>query len=319
MEVSLLVVSNRREFLAGMAASTILASGSVSSLAKAGVVAEDEKGKVVSKKVRYGEYFQYLPKGEAVGVFVIVHGQPAGNDVSNIPGLAEKFLKRWVEFAEAHQLIALAPVFDAENFDSVVGSNGGGYRGLFGRQIGADAYVNGIVDTYKPIVTKPWDGKFLLYGHSAGAQFANRYVVIHPNRIRGAVLSASGWYAMPDSEAPWPSGMAPLRTTFRWGPSQEPQAININPIPDGWLKAASLPMTVVVGSADTEPQKPRPGHDEVTRVGRAGQWVKTMNRLAERRRRKPGLNLVVVDGVGHDSAKLTPAAEKAMVGFLDGK
>ena len=280
---------------------------------------EAEKGQVVTKKVRYGEYVRYLPKREAVGVLVVVHGQPAGDDIQDIRGLAERFCKRWVAFGESHRLIVLAPVFDAENFDSVVGNNGGGYRGLFGRQVGADAYVNGIVDLCKPLVAKPWDGRFLLYGHSAGAQFAVRYSVRHPDRLRAAVISAAGWYAMPDPSARWPSGMAPWLTTFRWGPSQEPQPINVKPDPNGWLKAATLPLTVVVGAADIEPQKPRPGHAGTTRVEHARQWVDSMNRLAERRRKKGGVRLVVVEGVGHDSAKLTPAAEEALEKSLAGK
>ena len=280
--------------------------------------AESEKGRVVTKQVRFGQYVQYLPKGEAVGVLVVVHGQPAGDDIRDIRGLAERFLKRWVEFAEARRLIALAPVFDAENFDSVDGNNGGGYPGLFGRQINADAYVNGIVDRCRPLVAKPWDEKILLYGHSAGGQFANRYAVTNAERLRGAVISAAGWYAMPDPSAHWPSGMGPWSTTFRWGPSQEPQAINVTLDPNGWVKAAMLPLTVVVGSSDIEPQKPRAGHTGTSRVDYARQWVEMMNRLAARRRKEGRVGLVVVEGVGHDSARLTPAAQEALAKVLEG-
>ena len=95
-----------------------------------------------------------------------------------------------------------------------------------------------------------------------------------------------------------------------------PQNINVSPDPNGWVKAASLPLTVIVGSADTEPQKPSPGHKGTTRVDYARQWVEMMNKLAERRRKKGTVRLVVVEGVGHDSAKLTPASQKFLEGVL---
>jgi dienelactone hydrolase len=281
--------------------------------------AEDDRGQVVTKKVRYGEYVQYRPKREAVGVLVVIHGQPAGNDIKDIHGLAERFCKRWIEFAEPRGLAIIAPVFNNENFDSVDGNQGGGYRGLFGRQVAADAYVNDMIDRTKPLVAKGWDGRIVLYGHSAGGQFANHYVVKHPDRIRAAVIGSAGIYAMPDPEVAWPNGAAPLVRTMEWGPSKEPQAIKVVPSLNGWVKAASLPITVVVGQDDTEPQKRRAGHTGSTRVEVARQWVASMNKLAERRRQKGTVQLKVIDGVGHDSAKLTPAAQEALAGYLDGK
>jgi hypothetical protein len=251
--------------------------------------AQDDRGQVVTKKVRYGEYVQYRPKREAVGVLVVIHGQPAGNDIKDIHGLAERFCKRWIEFAEPRGLAIIAPVFNNENFDSVDGNQGGGYRGLFGRQVAADAYVNDMIDRTKPLVAKGWDGRIVLYGQ------------------------------MPDPEVAWPNGAAPLVRTMEWGPSKEPQAIKVVPSLNGWVKAASLPITVVVGQDDTEPQKRRAGHTGSTRVEFARQWVASMNKLAERRRQKGTVQLKVIDGVGHDSAKLTPAAQEALAGYLDGK
>jgi pimeloyl-ACP methyl ester carboxylesterase len=230
------------------------------------IAADDEKGKVVTKKGRYGEYVQYLPQQQARSVLVIAHGMPSDEEAKDIFGLAEKFLKRWV--ADAHLLVALAPAFDDENFDSVQGAHGGGYGGLFGRQVGADAFVNLVVEQYKPHV-KSWNGRILVYGHSVGGQFANPYCVWHPDRAEAAVISAAGGYAMPDPNVPWPNGMGPWKTSFRWDPTQKPQPVNVSPHPSGWLRAAILPLTVVVGTADTEEQKPRAGHTGKTRLGRA--------------------------------------------------
>ena len=91
--------------------------------------AEAKKGQIVAMNHRYGTYIQYVPRQGSCGVLVIAHGMPTGDDINDIPGLARRFVTRWTDFSEAHGLIAVAPVFDAENFDSVVGrEHGGGYR-----------------------------------------------------------------------------------------------------------------------------------------------------------------------------------------------
>jgi pimeloyl-ACP methyl ester carboxylesterase len=275
-----------------------------------------EKGQIVGKNHRYGTYIQYVPRQESRGVLVIAHGMPSGDDIHDIPGLARRFLKRWTDFSEAHGLIAIAPVFDAENFDSVVGrEHGGGYRALFGRMVGADSFVNQIVAQYKPRI-RSWDGRIVLYGHSAGAQFAAHFCVNHPERIRAVVLSACGGYAFPNAGVRWPRGMGPWRTTFHWDGSSAAQSIDVRPDPPGWARAAAVPIMVVVGSQDTEPLKPRAGHAGTTRVEYARQWVEDMNRHARSWRKEGKVGLTIVEGVGHDSAKLTPTAQMFLAGVL---
>ena len=280
---------------------------------------EAERGQVVAKPARSGGYFQYLPRRDPVGVLVLIHGQPAGKDIADIPGLARRFAERWAPFAEDHGLIAVSPVFDEENFDSVTGKNGGGgYRFLFGRQVAADAYVEAIVARYKEAIPG-WDGRFVLYGHSAGGQFASRYAVKHPDRLRALIISAAGSYAMPNAEADWPNGMGPLSRTLKWNGTVEPQAVAIRPAPKGWINAATtFPTTVVVGANDTEPQTGRDGHASPLRTERAAQWVEAMDRLARRQKKAGLVQLVVVPGIGHDSAGLTPAAQKALAAALAG-
>lgn len=277
---------------------------------------EAERGQIVAKPARSGGYFQYLPKRDPAGVLVLIHGQPAGKDVDNIPGLARRFAERWAPFAEERGLIAVAPLFDEENFASVSGQHNGGYRFLFGRQVAADVYVEEIVGRYRGSIAG-WDGRFVLYGHSAGGQFASRYAVKHPDRLRALLISAAGSYAMPDADAAWPNGMGPLTRTLKWNGTVEPQAVAIRPNPRGWINAATaFPTTVVVGANDIEPQTGRDGHSSPLRTERAAQWVEAMGRLAQRQKKAGRVHLVVEPGIGHDSAGLTPAAQKALAEAL---
>ena len=175
-----------------------------------------EKGRIVTRSHRHGTYIQYIPRKEARGVLVIAHGMPTGADIDDIPGLARRFMERWTDFSEDHGLIAVAPVFNAEDLTRSSAANmEGATAALFGRVVGADTFADQIVAQYRPRI-RSWDGRIVLYGHSAGAQFAAHYCVIHPEQVRAVVISACGGYAFPNPSVRWPRGMGPWRTTFHW-------------------------------------------------------------------------------------------------------
>ena len=117
----------------------------------------------------------------------------------------------------------IAPAFDIENYASDENAPGGsawGYRALDGHTATSDEFVHLIVDRFKKLDAK-YDGKFYLYGHSGGAQFANHYLVVHPDRLHGVVLSTPAIYAMPDPDTPWPVGMQARKRTLKWGNVEE--------------------------------------------------------------------------------------------------
>ena len=271
----------------------------------------EPRGTIVQRTLTQGAYLEYLPRSTPRGILVIAHGSAEEEkSEQDLRKLAEGFLRRWMSFAENHGLIAVAPVFD-HNFGSWVGEPGiilGGYRGLAGKEIGADEFVERIVDQYRHQAVS--GERFYLYGHSAGGQFAGRYAVRHPDRLKALILSAPGRYAFPDPQAPWPYGQKEV--TVRPSPEAVPRVIR--PDPDGWRKAAALPITVVVGTADTEPQPPRAGHIGTTRVEYARQWVEAMTRIAPEGRSQ--IRLVAVPGVGHSSSGLTSACQKALAEYL---
>jgi hypothetical protein len=73
---------------------------------------------------------------------------------------------------------------------------------------------------------------------------------------------------------------------------------------------------ILGGSADTEPQPVRPAHVGTTRVGYAHQWVDAMTLLAPAGRSR--IRLIAVPRVGHSSAGLTPACQRARAEQLGG-
>jgi len=257
----------------------------------------------------HGSYARYVPQGAARGIVVLVHGSLGENDTAI--DAARVFLERWTAFADQEGFVILAPAFDQENFGGVAGP-GGGYRGLFGRHIGADEFVNAIVDeTRRAIPDLP--EKFALYGHSAGGQFVSRYLVMHPERIEVAVISAAGTFAFPQPDVDWTNGMKPLKRRMRWADDDPWKEIEITPDPDGWVKAAQIPVAVVVGSRDTAEVKAIPGNPGRTHVQRARAWVQAMTDLAHEHGVTPEVRVLEVADVGHNSAMLTPACQRAML------
>lgn len=79
--------------------------------------------------------------------------------------------------------------------------------------------------------------RYDLFGHSAGAQLAHRFLIFQPlANINRAVCSASGWYTMPDNTIDFPYGL-------KISPAQN---ANLGPV-------FSRVTHVIVGENDTDP------------------------------------------------------------------
>jgi pimeloyl-ACP methyl ester carboxylesterase len=202
-----------------------------------------------------------------VRMLVLAHGFPWPDGSRSDDDLAEyarAAVGRWTAFAEAHRTMIAAPVFGGRDF--------GGYREMRGRRIDPDEFVDVLVDEMAGEHISHFSGRFSLHGHSAGAQFAARYLVTHPERLEDVVLSAPSAFPFPDPAIPWPHGMAAV---VRGGPVFVPR-------PAAWLAAASeVSVSVLVGSRDTESRPAAPGQQGSTRIERAIAWVDSMCRQAE--------------------------------------
>jgi pimeloyl-ACP methyl ester carboxylesterase len=214
------------------------------------------------------------------------------------------FMKLWIDFANQTGTVLVAPAFDDADFGGRNGCpHGWGYRTLYGRHIGADEFVHEIIDTLQE-QNRNYDGKFYLWGHSAGGQFVNHYVVRHPLRVHAAVISAPAWLAFPDEDVSWGKGMAPRHSVARWPGADEDQVLEINPDPKSFLLAAQLPLLVIVGEDDLEPLKHGPNQGGDTHVARAASWVRAMNEFAASQQRQGNVALRIVPGVAHRGGEL---------------
>lgn len=283
--------------------------------ATAHVAAQElRRGAIVQDSTEHGAYWYYRPHGRIREVLVLAHGTPDATE--RAIDSARKFTERWKRFADEQSVLLVAPAFDDRNFGAREGP-GGGYRGLFGRHVGADAFVLAIVARVSA-ESPDLDSEFLLYGHSAGGQFACRFALTHPARVRAVVLSAPGRFAFPDERAPWPYGLGRVQRQLRWTKPETVRAVRVEPNVQTWVRATSQPIFVIVGSDDLERQPIRPGHEGAgtTRVSFARAWTSAMADLARRSGARSQVELEIVPGVGHSSRRLTPAAERKLTRVL---
>jgi pimeloyl-ACP methyl ester carboxylesterase len=244
----------------------------------------------------------FVPAGP-VRVLVLAHGFPWPDDSRSEDELAEyarAAVKRWRAFAEKSQAILVAPRFGGRDF--------GRYREMAGRETDPDEFVNRLVDEVTREYIPGASGRFSLHGHSAGAQFAARYLVTHPGRLRNVVLSAPSTYPFPDPAVSWPYGMGSAARLRAGGTMFTPR-------PEGWRAATTeVAVDVLVGARDTESRPTGPGQPGSTRIERAFAWVDSMHRLAAASGRPSTVRLTVVDGRGHDEAAMAVPAQEVLAG-----
>jgi pimeloyl-ACP methyl ester carboxylesterase len=243
-------------------------------------------------------------------VLVLAHGFPWPAESmpdSALSEYARSAVERWKPFAETHSALVVVPVFGGRAFPR--------YQEMAGRVISPAEFVNQLVQKVAREHLPQSSGRFSMHGHSAGAQFAARYLVTHPQLLDQVVLSAPSTFPMPDAGIPWPYGMAPAAfqdvSEDRSGDAAPAPASAFVPEHAGWLAAASeVPATVLVGSRDTEPRPAAPGQTGSTRIERANGWVESMRRHAEACLKASTIRLLLAEGFDHDEEAMAfPAQE----------
>lgn len=260
----------------------------------------------------FGTFYAYVPLTVPAkpDIIVLVHGTPAKDESAE--STAHYYLVNWIDFAEEHGYILIAPSFNQENFSSRYGDHAmGGYRGLFGREINADEWVLRLVRAHQQAFGSS-DKQFRLYGHSAGGQFVARFLVTHPEYVERAVITAAATYPQPSADVAWPFGMGELQADIEW----DVDTINhVDMVPDKqkWLAATQIPLTVIVGLNDTAELPSYPGQKGKNRFTIGRNWVKDMAILAQENGLESRFQFEMIPGKGHSMSGLIPYSQEALV------
>ena len=214
---------------------------------------------------------------------------------------ADEYRDQWLELAERHGFLLVVPEFSDAAFPGAAGYNLGNVYDEEGtirpRADWAFAAIDPLFDAVRTRYRVTAE-HYSIYGHSAGAQFVHRFLMHVPEaRVARAVAANAGWYTMPDFNVALPYGLQ--------GSAVSEGDLN---------RALRQPLTILLGEADTDPDDPNLRRtDEAMEQGphrlyRGRAFYEAALIAAGQAGVALNWNLVTVPEVGHDNARMAPAA-----------
>lgn len=279
----------------------LLATGLRSAAAEGGVQVQTGAGEFDFQRAgKTVPVWYFLPRnaGPKAPIVVVMHG---------VKRDGKRYRDDWQGLAERYGFVLVAPEFSEAAFPKVDAYNYGGMMDGKGRPLpreeGSFSFIEPIFRAVKE-ATKNGNERFYLYGHSAGAQFVHRYMLFMPQApVAAAVAANAGWWTMPDPAIDFPYG------------------VRGSPLDEAGLKSAlQRPMTVLLGTLDTDPNHPELRKTPEAEAQGPHRWARGHRFFEEGQRRAAALgvplgwNLAVAPGVGHQDAGMATFAARLLFG-----
>lgn len=242
--------------------------------------------------------FYYIPKDYRADtpIVFIMHG--LGRNAAD-------YRDAWRKSTQDYNLLILAPEFTRDDFPKSRSYNLGNVFAENGSLNPSPEWSFSAIDhIFKSVVDKIGSScsRYNIYGHSAGAQFVHRMILLSTNlKVDTAIAANAGWYTLPDLNEDWPYG---LKGTL----------VNENRLRGAFHHKLFL----LLGSEDNDPS-----HKHLRRTKEAnaqgphrlarGSHFFTMARQAATQLDTPNKwELEIVDGAGHSNRKMSRAAARLM-------
>ncbi len=252
--------------------------------------------------------YSYRPKSATPDspIWVVLHGTRREAHRH----LSFDYYDTWRPLAERYGAILLVPEFTAEKWPGAWTYNLGNIRGqrTLEEKPWRQTAFHVVEEAFRIAVAKLGGSqrKFSLFGHGAGSQFIQRYVLHSGCRMIDRAVSANpGWYMLPDDEFMYPYGLggAPIgRATLR-------DAFNCN-------------FTLLLGTSDVNyaglREEPPAAAQGKTRYDRGLFYFERSRRVAARIGARFAWHLVEVPGIGHEADRMAPAGAAVLAGRAPG-
>jgi hypothetical protein len=237
-------------------------------------------------------YYRPAAHGPEDRVVIVQHGMLRNGD---------DYRDFWIEAADKHTLLIVAPTFPNERFPQAESYNNGLVIGPDGAVRPRESWLYGIPSRVLAAlrasgVTRRKAAH--MFGHSAGGQFVHRLLATQDEAPFDSVMASNpGWYTLPTLERRFPEGLDGLG-----------------------LKKADLarwfafPMIIFAGDQDIDTADPNlPAQPEAlaqgpNRYSRAHFFHDFAKHEAGRLGLRFSWRLVTVPGIGHDGAAMSRAA-----------
>ncbi|BDT72558.1 hypothetical protein os4_20990 [Comamonadaceae bacterium OS-4] len=235
-------------------------------------------------------YYKAMRAGPDAKVLIAIHGAERN---------AKYARDNWLGFAEQHGLVVLAPEFDQARFSTRLFNMANledGDRGHWSFQL-----VEGLFESVR--VSEHLNAQtYMLFGHSAGAQFVHRFMELTDKpKVSIAVAANAGSYTLPVYPGPWDDGF--------------PYALNEKVVtPDQLRQVFARKLVVLLGEEDTHTDAANLPAARQAKAQGANRWERghTFFERATAQARKLDTpfawQLRTVPGVGHNSRSMSKAA-----------
>lgn len=218
---------------------------------------------------------------------------------------AEEYLNDWIEFAARQNFLLVVPEFSKAEFPGEEAFNSGNLFDAAGRPRPREEWSFSMIEPLFDALPGQLGVNrrdYLIYGHSAGAQFVQRFLYFVPEmRATRAVAANAGWYMLPESTTDFPYGLK--------GTPADEAALGT---------AFARRLVVMLGESDTDPAHPSLRHTPeadaqgLYRFAR-GQYFFTRAQAAAAARRTPfNWTLVTVPGIEHSNKGMAPWAVRQL-------
>jgi pimeloyl-ACP methyl ester carboxylesterase len=211
---------------------------------------------------------------------------------------ASNYRDYWELAADRFGFLVIAPEFAEKYWPGAASYNLGDVDGNGDREKWSYSVIEHLFDEMR-------DGQkdYSIFGHSAGAQFVHRMMILLPgNRASLAMVANAGWYLMPEwrrdrARADWPHSLA-------GAPAGEKEL----------RQALGRRMIVLLGEADTKTDDKDLDRSEgsmkqgANRLERGENFMGTATTAARDLGVKLAWELAYVPGVGHEGSKMSRAA-----------
>ena len=246
------------------------------------------------------EIFYITPEeiNEYTKVIFVIHGNTRN---------AEDYLSAWIPHVLNKNVIVAAPQFTKTDFKYFFLLEMAESSGKVNNN--RSDYINNSISLFFNYIKSKFSltaNTYSMFGHSAGAQFTHRYMLLSKDkRISNAVVANAGWYTfISNAEFPYGIKSSPIIISdedLRWFMSNK--------------------VNLLIGSEDLGSKSVNSSKGAklqgITRVDRANSYFNSLITSAEDRNYALRWNYRVLDNVDHDFKKVTPFAANILLRDID--
>ena len=227
-------------------------------------------------------------------VIFVIHGNSRN---------AEDYLSVWIPHVTNKNVIVAAPQFRKIDFRYFFLLEMAESSGKVNSD--KDEYINNSISLFFNYLKSKFSlstATYSMFGHSAGAQFTHRYMLLSmDNRISNTVIANAGWYTfITDDEFPYGINNSPINISneqIKWFMSKKANLL---------IGSDDIGFKSVNSSKGANLQG-------LTRVDRAANYFDSLIMSAESRGYALRWNYRVLDRVDHDYKKVTPYAAQILL------